>query len=306
MEPVMCTVFADNSAKSEITFEVCILEQTEIPFETCLIVATDKFAPVNGYSTVDSSKSICLFTHKNKVYHNNIPKNEFVPLLVPLSDCYMFQIELAVDTEFKFGVAGSIYSCVVRKADNPKLFILNNITNDHHLFNQFTTLHGKIPHRIPQRPLIQRSKSLSYFDARQPAHIIKSPSRESIFDAHCEAINPPWSAQPAPSSVEYDVDRIFIRSFDPTSRNVVWRLRDINAGRLLLKFNQNITTYSAEPYLMNVVVIICNRDGHYRTIPYLTPEAIKLGITLDTKDLASVRILHAGSDLEPKSVALLH
>ncbi|QJX71397.1 hypothetical protein F-LCD7_0148 [Faustovirus] len=336
MEPVVCSISTNVGAASAIEFEVCSLEQTGIPFETCLIVPTNKFAPVGGYSIVDQSKSICLFTHTGKVYHNNIPKDEFVPLLVPLSECRMFQIELAEGIEFKFGVMGNIYSCIVTRADNPKLFI-ENVACQNDVFDQFAALHKKIPHRIPQRPQIQRHRSLpalyaapcqcrtgeanehtgdhngnhTHLNSHPQAHpyphlqshirelLVKSASRESVFDNMRGPFAPPVAHN------EYDVDRVFIRSLDPISRNIVWKLRDIDANRLLIKFSQKATTYKPSPYVFSVIVIVTKRDGTQHSQSYLAPEALKLGVSLDIKDVSNIKILHAGGDLEPKSVVII-
>jgi hypothetical protein len=303
MEPVACTIVTNPVNNSKITFEVCTLEQTEIPFETCLIVPTDKFAPVNGYSIVDQSKSVCLFTHTGKVYHNNIPKDDFVPLLIPLGECKMFQIELSVGTEFKFGVTGNIYSCLVTESDSAKMFIDGQIS-ENDIFEQLACLHKKIPHRIPQRPQIQRCKSMPCVCENLPTHIkdvlVKSASRESLFDNIRGPFAPPISPH-----TEYDVDRIFIRSFDPITKNVVWKLRDINANRLLIKFSSKATTYKSSPFIFNVLVFVCKRNGETHTQTYLAPEALKLGVTIDIKDVANIKIIHAGQDIEPRSVAIV-
>jgi hypothetical protein len=303
MEPVICSVHFDSFAGVEVSFEVCALAKLDAKIDTCLIVSTNKFAPVHGYSIVDYTKSVCLFTRDNKVYHNHIPKDEYVPLLVPLSEYKMFQLEFMIADEFKFGVEDSIYSCVVTEVNVTKVFIEHESCDSKDIFSQFEGLHKKIPHRVPQRPRVQRCKSLPCVCGIAGAlqnTLAKTTSSTDLLNQRNQIIPPVQTTQN-----EYDADRIFKRSFDYITKLTVWRIREVNVNKLLVKFNPDVTMYRLVDQNTSIRVNLTRRDGVFVPLVYSPIEAFKFGVLLDVTDIASATFSHNGYDIALGTVTLI-
>ncbi|QJX70888.1 hypothetical protein F-liban_119 [Faustovirus] len=301
MEPVICSIYFNSIVESEVSFEVLSLTHTEVNHAACLIVSTAKFAPVHGYSIVDASKSVCLFIRNDKVYHNNIPKDDFVPLLVPLSEYKMFQLEFTVGDEFRFGVGDSIYSCVVKGVKSPKVFIEHDVDgNNKNVFNQLIQVSKKIPHLVPQRPMLQKCKSLPCICGmvnQIQNTLTKTTSSEDLLIQRNMVIDPPTLGQN-----EYDADRIFVRSFDYITGRVVWRLRDVNVHKLLIKFvNDTIRRNDTNtPLRVNLTL----RNGEFIPLVYSSTEAFKFGVLVEVDNVASITFNHNGYDVLVSTVTV--